>query len=122
MGRNNSESAAPVVTQQRAGRLYKLLSLTAESARTRKALTGRLKVDVRGFYRDLELLRGLGVEVAYDGEKYRLTGELDDALARLPFPAGLSLRDAMTLARGSTEAHRRLKKKLDSFLGPNGQA
>ena len=111
----------PAVTRQRAGRLYRLLSLTAESARTRNMLLTRLRVDVRGFYRDLELLRGRGIDVALDGDKYRLQGDLDAALARLPFPdPGLSLRDALTLCRGTTDAHKKLRKKLDSFLGPNG--
>lgn len=122
MGRPRPQPSPPAVTAQRAARLYKLLALTAETARTRKALTARLKVDVRGFYRDLELLRSLGVAVECEDEKYRLEGELDAALANLPFPdPGLSLRDALTLARGSTEAHRRLKQKLDSFLKPGSK-
>jgi predicted DNA-binding transcriptional regulator YafY len=121
MGKNQADASATVITPQRAVRLYRLLTLTAESARTRRTLLTRLRVDVRGFYRDLELLRGLGIEVALDGDKYQLQGDLDASLAKLPFPdPGLSLRDVLTLSRGSTDAHRKLRRKLDSFLGPNG--
>ena len=123
MARNNQETASPTITPQRAGRLYRLLTLTAETARTRRVLVSKLKVDVRGFYRDLELLRGLGIDVPYDGTKYQLEGELEAALSRLPFPdPGLSFRDALTLARGGSEAHRKLKRKLDGVLGPNGES
>jgi hypothetical protein len=121
MGRNHTDAAALVITPQRAGRLYKLLRLTSEAARTRRTLLTRLRVDIRGFYRDLELLRGLGIEVVLDGDKYHLQGDLDAALALLPFPdPGLSLRDVLTLCRGSTEAHRKLRRKIETFLGPNG--
>lgn len=123
MGKTTRTPTAPAITAERAGRLYKLLTLTAASARPRPALLSRLKVDVRGFYRDLEFLRKLGIDVAFDGDKYRLSGELDGALARLPFPdPGLSLRDVLQLARGTTDAHRKLRRKVDSFLGPNGHS
>lgn len=121
MGRNGARPAGPGVTAQRAARLYRLLTLTTESPRPRQALLRRLKVDLRGFYRDLEFLRALGIAVASDGDRYRLTGTLDDALARLPFPdPGLSLRDALQLAQGRTDAHRKLRSRIKSFLGPDG--
>jgi hypothetical protein len=123
MGKKQRTMTAHAITAERAGRLYRLLTLTSASARARPLLLSRLKVDVRGFYRDLELLRGLGIEVTFDGDKYRLDGELDIALARLPFPdPGLSLRDVLQLARGNTDAHRKLRRKVDSFLGPNGHS
>lgn len=122
MGKVHHDPASPAITPQRAARLYRLLSLTAASARTRRALLTKLRVDVRGFYRDVEYLRGLGVEVSLEEDKYRLQGALDAALARLPFPdPGLSLRDALTLCQGKTDAHRRLRRKLDSFIGTNGK-
>ena len=82
----------------------------------------RLKIDVRGFYRDLEFLRSLGVEYSSGNHRYTLSCDLDSALARLPFPdPGLSLKDALQLARGSSEAHRKLKKRINSITGIAGR-
>lgn len=119
MSKNHANESAPIVTLPRAGRLYRLLSLTAEATRTRKVLLTRLKVDLRGFYRDLELLRALGIEITCDGDKYQLVGELDDALAKLPFPdPGLSFRDVLALSRGTGDAHKKLRRRMESFTGP----
>ena len=116
-----AKAGTPAITPARAARLYQLLTLTAAAPRTRAALQKKLKVDLRGFYRDVGLLRELAVNLCCDGDRYRLDGELDAALDKLPFPdPGLSLRDAMLLAEGRTAAHRRLKTRLTSFLGPNG--
>lgn len=127
--RRKKVDAAPVtLTASRAARLYRLLTLLGTGPQTRAALLRRLKIDVRGFYRDLESLRALGIDVTTGGDdtKYALAGELDDALAKLPFPdPGLNVRDALQLANGTTAAHRRLKQRVNSFLsgtrggGPN---
>jgi predicted DNA-binding transcriptional regulator YafY len=118
MGRTRRQSGPPAVTAGRAGRLYKLLLQVRRTARPRDALRKKLKVDLRGFYRDLELLRELGIEITSEGDRYRLTGELDDALARLPFPdPGLSLRDALQLAQGRSDVHRKLRARITAFLG-----
>jgi predicted DNA-binding transcriptional regulator YafY len=123
MGRSRPHDPPPVVTAQRAARLYRLLSLTAEKAQTRPALLRRLRVDLRGFYRDLVLLRSLGIGVATDGDRYQLVGTLDEALARLPFPdPGLSLREALVLCNGRTDAHRKLRTRVNTFIGSNGRA
>jgi predicted DNA-binding transcriptional regulator YafY len=117
MGRK--KAAAPLtLTPQRASRLYRLLTLLAVGPQTRPALLRKLDLDVRGFYRDLEALRGLGIEIAPDpGNKYTLAGDLDDALSLLPFPdPGLSVRDAQLLAEGMTAAHRKLRQRINSFL------
>ena len=107
------------VTAARAARLYRLLALVDAAPRVRSVLLKRLKVDLRGFYRDLELLRSLGVAVTADGDRYTLATPLDDALSRLPFPdPGLSLRDALQLAQGGrSDAHRKLRSRIDSFIG-----
>lgn len=121
MGRSRPHDPPPVVTAQRAARLYRLLSLTAEKAQTRPAILRRLRVDLRGFYRDLELLRTLGIGVITDGDRYQLLGKLDEALARLPFPdPGLSLREALMLCNGRTDAHRKLRTRVNTFIGSNG--
>src|SRR5207248_140397 len=78
----------------------------------RDGLLRRLRVDLRGFYRDLELLRSLGISVGVEGTKYQLLDPLDTALARLPFPdPGLNFRDALVLSRGPTDAHRRFRRR-----------
>src|SRR5207253_231940 len=73
MGRKKVEAAPVILTPQRAARLYKLLILLGEGPQTRQFLLRRLKLDIRGFYRDLESLRALGIEVEPDlGNKYSL--------------------------------------------------
>lgn len=119
MGRKNAAAPqTPALTPQRASRLYRLLTLLAAAPQTRASLLRKLGLDVRGFYRDLEALRGLGIEVATDpGNKYALTHDLDDALSRLPFPdPGLNVRDVQLLAEGNTAAHRKLRQRINSFL------
>ena len=118
MGRTRKLAGPPAVTAGRAGRLYKLLLLVRTRAKPRDDLRDKLGVDLRGFYRDLELLRQLGIGITSEGDRYRLAGALDDALARLPFPdPGLSLRDALQLAHGRTDAHRKLRGRISRFLG-----
>jgi predicted DNA-binding transcriptional regulator YafY len=102
---------APAVTAQRAARLCKLLRLLRDGPQTRSALTRRLRLDVRGFYRDLEWLRAFGIAVVMEEGRYRLDEDADRAIARLPFPdPHLTLGEAMLLARGRTAAHRKLKE------------
>ncbi len=123
MGRKKVDASAVTLTSLRAARLYRLLTLLGGGPQTRASLLRRLKIDVRGFYRDVEALCALGIEVtAGDDAKYTLVGELDGALAKLPFPdPGLNVRDALQLANGSTSAHRKLKQRVNSFLnGPRG--
>lgn len=124
MGRNKVEAVAVSLTAQRAARLFRLLTLLGDGSQSRQQILRKLKVDVRGFYRDLEALRGLGVEIHSGGDnRYALEMELDDALARLPFPdPGLNFRDVQQLAKGDTAAHRKLKRRINSFLGNGSRA
>ncbi len=121
MGRKKVEAASVTLTAQRAARLYRLLALLGEGPQTRQQLVRRLKLDVRGFYRDLEALRCLGIEISTgDDNRYSLPGDLEDSLARLPFPdPGLNFRDVQQLAKGDTAAHRKLKQRINSILGSN---
>src|SRR5262245_18238787 len=119
MGRKKVEAVSVSLTAHRAARSYALLTLLGDGPQARQQLLRRLKIDVRGFYRDLEALRGLNIEVHIgDDNRYALLGELDDALARLPFPdPGLNFRDVQQLAKGDTAAHRKLRKRINTFLG-----
>jgi len=118
MGRKKPTAAPLVLTTPRAARLYKLLTLLGDGPQTRRILLARLKIDVRGFYRDLESLRGLRIDIGVGPDnRYSLPLSLDDALARLPFPdPGLSVRDVLQLCSGSTTAHRKLKHSMNAFL------
>ena len=113
-GRANVPQA---VTPERAARLYRLLRLLDARPRTRGELMRFLKLDVRGFYRDLEFLRGAAIGVILDGSRYHLAGDLDAALRRLPLPdAHLTLGEALLLAKGRTQAHLKLKRHIATIV------
>ncbi|MFO0801135.1 MAG: hypothetical protein U0804_27025 [Gemmataceae bacterium] len=118
MARKKVGPPTAALTAQRAARLYKLLTLLGDGPQSRRLLLTRLKLDVRGFYRDLETLRGFSIDVAPGFDtRYTLTGSVDDALSKLPFPdPGLNVRDALQLCNGSSPAHRRLKQRVSAFL------
>src|SRR5207247_731071 len=59
--RTPPRSASKAVTAERAARLVRLLQLLGTGPQTRVALARRLRLDIRSFYRDLELLRGTGI-------------------------------------------------------------
>jgi predicted DNA-binding transcriptional regulator YafY len=105
------------VTAERFARLYRLVQILAAGPQPRDTLTRRLRLDVRGFYRDLELLRSAGITITLRQRRYELSEDEDDALARLPFPdPHLTLGEVRTLARGRTAAHRKLKDQIDQGL------
>ncbi len=109
-------STKGAVTSKRAGRLYRLLVLLGGKPQTRAALIKRLKLNLRGFYRDLVSLRALGVVVHLTEGRYALEGTLDEALDQLPFPdPGLTWSEALALAKGRTAAHRKLKAQIDTL-------
>src|SRR5947209_18549291 len=89
MGRKRATQPAALsktVTAERAGRLYRLLKMLGVSPQSRGALTRRLRLDVRGFYRDLELLRTAGIELPLVKGRYSLHDSVGEAIGRLPFP------------------------------------
>lgn len=120
MRRRKPASAAVILTAPRAARLYRLLTVLGDGPQTRRVLLLRMKVDVRGFYRDLELLRDLRIDITLGPDnRYSLPISLDESLARLPFPdPGLSVRDVLQLCNGSTAAHRKLKQSVATILQP----
>jgi predicted DNA-binding transcriptional regulator YafY len=107
------------VTAQRSARFYKLLFLLRGGSRTREELSRRLRIDVRGFYRDLKSLRELGVRIVSHGDGYELRQSFDASVARLPFPdPQLNLSEAMQLADGKSAAHRKLQAQIRRIAGP----
>ncbi len=108
----------PGVTPDRFERLVRLLHLVAERPLPRDALTRRLNIDVRGFYRDLGLIRAAGVRIDLTDGRYALEGDLDAALGLLPFPdPHLTLAEVRVLSKGRTAAHKKLRERLDSMDG-----
>jgi hypothetical protein len=105
------------VTADRFTRLCRLLTLLSSGPMSRERLTRDLELDIRGFYRDLELLRASGIRINLQDGQYALVGNLDDAVARLPFPdPHLTLGEARQLARGRSRAHRFLQEQIDRHL------
>jgi hypothetical protein len=113
MSRSAKRAPTAPVTPERASRLCRLLRLLARKPQTRSGLAKSLKIGVRGFYRDLEALRLANIDVSYQDGRYTLANKLETAVARLPFPdPGLTLGEAMQLARGRSNVHRRLKNQV----------
>jgi len=105
------------VSGERKLRLLRLVRLLGAGPQTLSALTRRLHLDVRGFYRDLELLRHVGVRVSLQEQRYKLEDKLKDALERLPVPdPELTLGEARQLATGRTPAHRKLRDQIRRFV------
>jgi hypothetical protein len=103
------------ITADRARRLYRLLKLLGEKAQTRAVVTRRLKLNLRGFYRDLLALRELGIVVHLIEGRYTLEGDFPEALDLLPLPGlELTFGDALQLAKGRTAAHKKLRAQLDA--------
>ena len=110
-------SAAASVTPERFVRLHRLVRLLAGGPQTREVIVRRLRLDVRGFYRDLDLLRSSGVAVSLDAGRYTLDQTEADALSRLPFPdPHLTLGEAQSLAKGRGSAQRALAESIARVL------
>jgi predicted DNA-binding transcriptional regulator YafY len=94
-----------------------MVRLLAAGPQTRETLARRLRLDVRGFYRDLDLLRSSGVAVTLERGRYTLKQDADSAFALLPFPdPRLTLGAAQVLAKGRTPVHRALAESIARIL------
>jgi predicted DNA-binding transcriptional regulator YafY len=115
--RGSPPPAPRPVTAERAARLHRLLQLLGAKPQTRDQLMRRLRLDMRGFYRDLELLRASGITVTLTGGRYVLDEAVATAVARLPFPdPRLTLGEAAQLAKGRSLAHRKLKEQIQQIV------
>jgi hypothetical protein len=101
------------VTASRVARLYRFIAMLRGGPVPRTELLRRLRLNQRGFYRDVELLRTVGIRVAPVEGRYHLVPGFVAAVDMLPFPdPRLSLGEAQRLARGGSPAHRALKEKV----------
>jgi predicted DNA-binding transcriptional regulator YafY len=100
-------------------RLYRFIRMLSRGPVSRPILLRRLGLNQRGFYRDIELLRAVGIRVAPHAGFYYLVPEFASAVDLLPFPdPRLSLGEAQRLARGSTAAHRALREQVEVITRP----
>lgn len=110
---------SPELSPTRAQRLCRMLMALGEGPQHKNALVRKLKLEERGFFRDLRLMRQLGINVTANKHRYLLTISLAEAFGRLPLPRlKLSLQDALVLCNGSSPAHRRVRRSLEALIGP----
>jgi predicted DNA-binding transcriptional regulator YafY len=111
-----SVPATGAVTAERAARLVRLLKFLGNGPQTRTNIMKKLRLGVRGFYRDLESLRQVAIEVQFTHGRYRLAEHMALALERLLFPdPGLTLGEARQLARGRSKAHKKIRDLLSKI-------
>lgn len=114
--KSTNTPAKSSITVDRASRLYLLVSMLEQKPQTRDALTKKLNVSVRDFYRDLEALRSIGVPISFVEKKYKLEMKGEEALGKLPFPImDLTLSEAEQLSKGRTNAHKKMTSLIDSL-------
>jgi len=114
--RSGAAPMRPRISADRAGRLYKLLVALGEEPQGRENLAKRLKVGVRTFFRDVDLLRECGAPIEIEARAYVLQGSLEDALGKVPFPdPELTFGEAMQLMRGRSKAHQRLRHVFENI-------
>ncbi len=105
------------VTPERSVRLCRLVQLLASGPKKREVLAKRLHLDVRGFYRDLDLLRKSGVTIDLQRGAYHLVQDVEEAIDLLPFHDPLlTIGEIRQLSKGRSAAHRKLKQKLEHVL------
>jgi predicted DNA-binding transcriptional regulator YafY len=107
------------ITLQRAARLHHLVTFLAGSPRTRVHILAHLRIGLRTFYRELELLKRCGVRVKHKAKLYHLLATAEESEGRLPFPdPQLSFAEMAELARCDSSAGRRLADLLASVTRP----
>jgi hypothetical protein len=78
----------------------------------------RLNLNIRGFYRDLEALRSAGVAIRLEKRRYLLDEPPQQAIDRLPFPdPGLTFGEARQLAKGRSQAQKKIQQQLHNIEG-----
>jgi predicted DNA-binding transcriptional regulator YafY len=110
------------ITDARAARLHRMARLLDEGPKGRAELLQQLRIGLRTFYRELELLRRCGIKVRLVRKQYQLQGSMAQAESRLPFPdPRLSFAELIELASYGGPAARRmaelLRKVLDESAG-----
>jgi hypothetical protein len=119
MGSSSSRRRRPSVriTLQRAARHLRLIHFLAEAPRSRLAILSELRIGLRTFYRELELLKRCGVKVRQKSKLYILLATAEQAEGYLPFPdPQLSFAEMAELAQCDCPAGRRLADLLAAVI------
>ena len=117
MAKKSSKSAV-LVTPDRVKRLVRLVKWLGEAPQSRVSVARKLRLNIRTFYRDLTVLEDLGIIVDQNDGKYRLRGQAEHVVQKLPFPdPALTLGEARQLAKGKSPGNRRIKEQLDFIQG-----
>ena len=105
------------ITLQRAARLHRLVRFLATSPQTRASILSDLRIGLRTYYRELELLKRCGVKIRHKNKLYDLVPTAAEALGRLPFPdPQLSFAEMAELAQCPNPAGKRLAELLASVI------
>jgi len=105
------------ITLQRAARLHRLVRYLSGGPRARPAILAELRIGLRTFYRELELLTRCGVKVRHKAKLYHLVATAAEAEGRLPFPdPQLSFAEMAELAGCDCPAGRRLADLLAAVI------
>ncbi len=105
------------ITLQRAARLHRLVRYLSGGPRGRPAILTELRIGLRTFYRELELLTRCGVKVRHKAKLYHLVATAAEAEGRLPFPdPQLSFAEMAELADCDCAAGRRLAELLAAVI------
>ena len=115
-GRNRRRAAA-TITLTRAARLFQLVRFLASGPQPRDQVQHGLGIGLRTFYRELELLKRLGVRIQLDHKTYLMTTSAEEAEARLPFPdPHLTFAEMRELAACPGEVGKRLAALYNDVL------
>jgi hypothetical protein len=94
-----------------------LVTLLAQTPRSRNEILASLGVGLRTFYRELVLLKRCGVKVRHKAKLYHLMHTATEAEGRLPFPdPQLSFAEMAELAQCPCPAGKRLAELLASVI------
>jgi predicted DNA-binding transcriptional regulator YafY len=105
------------ITLQRAARLHRMVRYLTETSRTRNSILSYLRIGLRTFYRELDLLKKCGVRIRLRAKLYNLVPTFAEAEGRLPFPdPQLSFAEMAELARCPCAAGERLAELLASVI------
>ena len=92
-------------------RPWKLVGYLGKGPQKREVLMRQLERDLRGFYRDLQQVRAAGIGIVVAKHGYSLTETLKSVSRRLLLPdPHWTLAEALVLATGRSEAHRKLRQ------------
>ncbi len=116
-GSKPRQRAALQITLGRAARLHRLVTTLGAGERSREDLLRVLEVGLRTFYRELELLRRIGVKIKLEGRRYMLVGPLAEAEGRLPCPnPHLRFAELTELASGPGPGAQHLAELRSSLI------